>query len=96
MESTLERATVSERPTIWQPQEVTFSLQIIVLRNQNFLTLTEKSYMKNLILLFFVFITLAICNIYCFTQGNYKHKSEAEIASMTPAQKVDEFFKERY
>ena len=52
--------------------------------------------MKNSVVLFSAFIMLTACNIYCFSQGNYKHKSEDEIAAMIPAQRVDEFFKEQH
>lgn len=55
--------------------------------------------MRNLAVLFFSFITFIIlttCTISCFSQKNYRHKTEDEIAAMTPSQRIDEFLKERY
>lgn len=52
--------------------------------------------MKNFVGLFFSFVILTVCNTSCFTQENYQHKSENEIAAMSPAERVDEYLKERY
>jgi len=52
--------------------------------------------MKNLVVLFFAFIILTTSSISCLTQAGYKHKTEAELEKLSPAQRVEEMVKEQY
>ncbi len=52
--------------------------------------------MRILSKLFFAFVSLLVCCNFSFSQEEYKHKSEKEIANMSPEERVDELVKERY